>query len=102
MVLIGTSEASFGDIDAAQLYWYRGSKAAAHMLMLNLAYELKPRGIAVAVINPGPVDTDMMKGVRMPLQPPAEAVGKVIGIIDALTTATTGQFWDYNGGHVPW
>jgi NAD(P)-dependent dehydrogenase (short-subunit alcohol dehydrogenase family) len=102
VVLLGTSEASFAGIDAGRLYWYRASKAAAHMLMLNVAYELKPRGVAVAVINPGPVDTDMMKGVRMPLQPPAEAVGKVIRIIDQLDVAHTGRFWDYKGGEVPW
>lgn len=102
IVLIGTSEASFAGIDAARLYFYRSSKAAAHMLMLNLAYELKGQGIAVAVINPGPVDTDMMKGVRMPLQPPAVAVGKVIGIIERLNVANTGKFWNYGGGQVPW
>ena len=102
IVLIGTSEASFGRINAGRLYWYRASKAAAHMLMLNLAYDLRDRQVVVAVINPGPVDTDMMKGVRMPLQPPAEAVGKVIGIIDAMNIENTGKFWDYAGGQLPW
>jgi NAD(P)-dependent dehydrogenase (short-subunit alcohol dehydrogenase family) len=102
VILIGTSEASFAGIDAARLYFYRSSKAAAHMLMLNLAFELKGQGIAVAVINPGPVDTDMMKGVRMPLQPPAVAVAKVIAIIDKLDVADTGKFWSYRGGFVPW
>jgi NAD(P)-dependent dehydrogenase (short-subunit alcohol dehydrogenase family) len=102
IVLIGTSEASFNRIDAGRLYWYRSSKAAAHMLMLNLAFELKGRQVAVGVINPGPVDTDLMKGVRMPLQPPAEAVGKVIGIIDRLSIENTGKFWDYAGGQLPW
>jgi NAD(P)-dependent dehydrogenase (short-subunit alcohol dehydrogenase family) len=102
VVLVGTSEASFGGIDAGRLYWYRSSKAAAHMLMLNLAYELKPRGVAVGVVNPGPVDTDMMKGARMPLQPPAVSVGKVIGIVDRLGIENTGRFWDYQGGELPW
>lgn len=102
IVLLGTSEASFGRIDAGRLYWYRASKAAAHMLMLNLAYDLKGRQVAVGVINPGPVDTDMMKGVRMPLQPPAEAVGKVIAIVDRMNVENTGKFWDYNGGQLPW
>jgi NAD(P)-dependent dehydrogenase (short-subunit alcohol dehydrogenase family) len=102
VILIGTSEASFGQINAGRLYWYRASKAAAHMLMLNLAFEVKSRGIAVGVINPGPVDTDLMKGVRMPLQPPAEAVGKIIGIIDRMTLENTGKFWNYSGGEVPW
>ena len=72
------------------------------MLMRNLAFELKERGITVALVNPGPVDTDMMKGVRMPLQEPAEAVAKVIGIIDRLTPEKTGRFWDYQGGELPW
>ena len=102
VVLIGTSEASFASINAGRLYWYRSSKAAAHMLMLNLAFELKPKGVAVGVINPGPVDTDMMKGARMPLQPPAESVGKVIGIIDRLEIGNTGRFWDYEGGQLGW
>jgi NAD(P)-dependent dehydrogenase (short-subunit alcohol dehydrogenase family) len=102
VVLLGTSEASFASINAARLYWYRSSKAAAHMLMLNLAFELKPKGVAVGVVNPGPVDTDMMKGARMPLQSPAESVGKVIGIIDRLEVANTGRFWDYGGGQLSW
>ena len=102
VILIGTSEASFAGINAGRLYWYRASKAAAHMLMLNLAYELKGKGVIVGVINPGPVDTDMMKGVRMPLQPPAVASGKVMGIIDGLDVARTGRFWDHNGGELQW
>lgn len=102
IVLIGTSEASFAAVDAARLYWYRSSKAAAHMLMLNLAFELKPRGVVVAVISPGPVDTDFMKGVRMPLQPPAVSVAKVIGVIDRLDLDDTGRFWEHEGGQRPW
>ena len=102
VILIGTSEASFAHINAARLYWYRASKSAAHMLMLNLAYELQGSGVSVGVVNPGPVDTDMMKGVRMPLQSPALAVGKVMGIIDQINVANTGKFWDYNGGQLAW
>ena len=60
------------------------------------------RDTRVVDVRPGPVDTDMMKGVRMPLQKPADAVAKVIGIIDRLTPQETGRFWDYQGGEVPW
>lgn len=102
IVLIGTSEASFAGINAGRLYWYRSSKAAAHMLMLNLAYEVRGRGIAVGIINPGPVDTDMMKGVRMPLQPPAEASAKVISVIDRLQLDNTARFWNYDGSELRW
>jgi len=102
IVTLSTSEASFAKIDAGRLYWYRAAKAAVNMLMLNLAYDVRKKGVAVALINPGPVDTDMMKGVPMKLQPAAEAVPKVIGIIDRLNLENTGKFWDYAGGEVPW
>ncbi|MFO1426000.1 MAG: SDR family NAD(P)-dependent oxidoreductase [Steroidobacteraceae bacterium] len=58
--------------------------------------------IAVGVVNPGPVDTDMMKGVRMPLQPPAVAVGKVVGIIDRLDVAHTGRLLGLPGRRAAW
>lgn len=102
VVTISSSEGSMGMLNAARLYWYRASKATVNMLMLNLAYDVKKQGVAVALVNPGPVETDFMKGVRMPLQKPAESVGKVIGIIDRLSVETTGKFWDYDGGEVPW
>ena len=38
------------------------------MLMRNLAFDVRARGISVALLNPGPVDTDMMKGVPMRLR----------------------------------
>ncbi len=102
IVTLSSSEASITQVNSPRGYWYRSSKAAVNMLMRNLAFELKERGITVALVNPGPVDTDMMKGVRMPLQEPAEAVAKVIGIIDRLTPEKTGRFWDYQGGELPW
>lgn len=102
IVTLSSSEASIALVDSPRAYWYRSSKAAVNMLMRNLAFDVRARGVTVALINPGPVDTDMMKGVRMPLQKPADAVAKVIGIIDRLTPAETGRFWDYQGGEVPW
>lgn len=102
VVTISSSEGSFGKLNAGRLYWYRASKAAVNMLMLNLAYNVKGKGVTVAAINPGPVDTDFMKGVKMPLQPPAESASKVIGIIDGLKVENTGKFWDYAGGELPW
>ncbi len=72
------------------------------MAMRNLAFAVKKDGISVALVNPGPVDTDMMKGARMPLQQVDEAAAKVIGIVDRLTLDTTARFWDFAGGELPW
>jgi len=92
IVAISSSEASISQVNSPRAYWYRSSKAALNMLMRNLAFDVQARGIAVALINPGPVDTDMMKGVPMPLQKPADAIAKVIVIIDQLGPGNTGRF----------
>lgn len=44
-------------------YGYRMSKAALVSLGHALAHELHPRGIAVAIVSPGAVDTDMLRTV---------------------------------------
>ncbi len=102
LVTISSSEGSVGSVNAARSYWYRASKAAVNMTMRNLAFAVQKDGVAVALVNPGPVATDMMKGARIPLQPVDEAAAKVVGIIDALTLEKTGRFWDYAGGELPW
>ena len=102
IVAISSSEASITQVNSPRAYWYRSSKAALNMLMRNLAFDVKARGVTVALLNPGPVDTDMMKGVQMPLQRPADAVAKLIAIIERLDPADTGRFWDPQGGELPW
>lgn len=102
VVTLSSSEGSITLVDSPRAYCYRSSKAAVNMLMRNLAFDVRSRGIAVALVNPGPVATDMMKGVPMPLQAPPEAVAKVIAIIDRLTPEATGRFWDHQGGELPW
>jgi NAD(P)-dependent dehydrogenase (short-subunit alcohol dehydrogenase family) len=102
LVTLSSSEGSITQVDSPRIYWYRSSKAAVNMAMRNLAFAVKKDSVAVALVNPGPVATDMMKNARIPLQPVDEAAGKVIGIIDTLTLETTARFWDYAGGELPW
>ncbi len=45
---------------------YSASKAALFSAIQALRAELKPQGVAVAGIFPGPIDTDMAKGIDMP------------------------------------
>jgi NAD(P)-dependent dehydrogenase (short-subunit alcohol dehydrogenase family) len=102
LVTISSSEGSVASINAGRSYWYRASKAAVNMAMRNISFTVKADGVVVALVNPGPVATDMMKGVPIPLQPADEAAAKVVAIIAALTLERTGRFWDYQGGEVPW
>jgi NAD(P)-dependent dehydrogenase (short-subunit alcohol dehydrogenase family) len=79
---------------------YRTSKAAVNKAMQGLAVDLKPEGIAVAVVHPGWVRTDM-GGDRADLSPEESAVG-IAGVVDALTMARTGSFFRWDGTIHPW
>jgi NAD(P)-dependent dehydrogenase (short-subunit alcohol dehydrogenase family) len=100
---VSSSQGSIGDTKNGTLYIYRSSKAALNMVMRNLALQLKGKGVAVALINPGPVDTDMMKGLPKKMLRPKEDAGRdLIRITDQLTLENTGTFWDFNGQVLPW
>jgi NAD(P)-dependent dehydrogenase (short-subunit alcohol dehydrogenase family) len=99
---ISSGEGSLGSVNSARVYSYRASKAAVNMLMLNLAYELRPEGFAIGLLNPGPVDTDMMKNAPIALRPVDDAAARLVVLIDRLSVDTTGRFWDVTGVELPW
>ena len=56
------------------------------MAMVNLALQLKRKGISVALVNPGPRDTDLMAGLpKKMLRPTPDSVADMIRNIDRLT-----------------
>ena len=79
---------------------YRTSKAALNMAMQASAAQLADDGIAVAVLHPGWVQTDM-GGSQAPVTP-ADSVGGMRKVIDGLETSNTAQFMDYTGKALPW
>jgi len=102
VVTISSAQGSLSRVDDAQHYWYRASKVAVNMLMHSLAFDVRPNGIAVALVAPGPVDTGMNRSRNASLQEPVDAVARIIAVIDRVTLATTGRFWDRNGDDLPW
>jgi len=101
---ISTSEGSFGvDRGPARIAFYRSSKSALNMLMLNYAKMAVKEGIAVGLVNPGPVDTDMMKNSRMPsLRSVDLTVSELMPIIENLSVDNAGTFWNYDGNVLAW
>ncbi len=99
-VIIMTSRmGSIGDNTSGGSYGYRMSKAAVSMAGKSLSHDLKPRGIAVAILHPGLVGTRMTNFTGMT---PDEAVTGLLQRIDELTLETTGTFWHSNGEVLPW
>ncbi|MBB3331460.1 NAD(P)-dependent dehydrogenase (short-subunit alcohol dehydrogenase family) [Halomonas campaniensis] len=91
---------SIADNDSGGRYGYRASKAALNAFGKSLAMDLKPRGIAVAQLHPGFVQTRMVNFGGMIT--PEEAAAGIAERIAALTLATTGGFWHSNGEPLPW
>ena len=82
------------------LWSYRMSKAALNAGMKNLSIELKRRDIAVAVLHPGWVKTDM-GGAGAEVAVP-DSVAGLRGVIATLDMAHTGSFTDYRGNALQW
>ena len=103
MVTVSSGQGSIGSVKMPMLYWYRSSKAAVNMLMANLALQLKPKGIVVGLVTPGPTDTDFMAGLpKKMLRPVGDAVADMMREIDRFDLSMTGQFLGFKGDILPW
>lgn len=100
VAIVSSRVGSLADNGSGGNYGYRISKAAVNMVGVNLAHDLKPRGIAVVLLHPGYVRTDMTSGAGQ--VEPADAAAGLIERIDALTLEQTGTFWHAKGEPLPW
>jgi NAD(P)-dependent dehydrogenase (short-subunit alcohol dehydrogenase family) len=101
LALITSRMGSIDDNSSGGSYGYRMSKVALNMAGRSLAVDLRPRGIAVALLHPGLVRTRMVAFNPQGIEP-AVAVRGLLARIDALTLETSGSFWHANGEMLPW
>lgn len=99
VAIVTSRVGSIEDNGSGGNWGYRTSKAAVNMIGRNLMHELKPRGIAVALLHPGLVATEMTGGHG--IETSASARG-LIERIDALNMQNTGGFWHAEGYVLPW
>jgi NAD(P)-dependent dehydrogenase (short-subunit alcohol dehydrogenase family) len=100
VALITSRMGSIADNGSGAYYGYRMSKAALNAAGASLARDLQPRGIAVAILHPGAVRTEMTAGHGM-IEADASARG-LLARIDELTLETSGRFLHQNGTELPW
>ncbi len=98
--LVTSRMGSIDDNTSGGGYGYRMSKAALNMAGKSLAIDLKGAGVAVAILHPGMVKTDMIRGHGQ--VEPEEAAKGLLARLDALTLETSGGFWHANGERLPW
>jgi len=104
VVLVTSRMGSIADNGSGGAYGYRMSKAALNMAGMSLARDLKDRRIAVGILHPGMVATDMTArfGHDASMRSPKDAAAKLIARIDELSSSTTGSFRHADGQTLPW
>jgi NAD(P)-dependent dehydrogenase (short-subunit alcohol dehydrogenase family) len=79
---------------------YDISKAAQNMATVLLAAALRDRGIVVAALHPGWVQTDM--GGAGATVTPRDSVAGLLRVIGGLKASDSGRFLDWRGESLPW
>jgi NAD(P)-dependent dehydrogenase (short-subunit alcohol dehydrogenase family) len=91
---------SVADNGSGGYYGYRASKAAVNAVGKSLALDLRPRGVAVFLLHPGYVATDMVGGTGD--VSPGESAAQLVERLDSLGLEQSGTFWHANGSALPW
>ena len=99
VAIVTSRVGSIEDNSSGGNYGYRASKTAVNMVGTNLKHDLAPREIAVALLHPGLVATDMTGGAGIS---PADSARGLIQCIDRLDLANSGGFWHAEGYVLPW
>jgi NAD(P)-dependent dehydrogenase (short-subunit alcohol dehydrogenase family) len=99
VAIVTSRVGSIDDNASGNNYGYRASKTAVNQVGMNLKHDLLPRNIAVALLHPGLVATDMTGGHGV--SPDTSASG-LIARIDELELSNSGRFWHAEGYELPW
>lgn len=99
VAIVTSRVGSIDDNSSGGNYGYRASKTAVNQVGKNLTIELAPRDIAVALLHPGLVATEMTGGRGIS---PVDSASGLISRIDDLSLETTGGFWHAEGYRLPW
>lgn len=100
VIMITSRMGSMADNGSGGFYGYRMSKAALNAAGVSLARDFKEHGIAVALLHPGYVQTDMVNNQGdISADTAAERLRQRI---EDLNLESTGQFKHSNGDDLPW
>ena len=99
VVIITSRMGSIADNGSGGYYGYRMSKTAVNMAGVSLAHDLRERGIAVLLLHPGMVATEMTGRHGIPVQ---ESAANLIARFESLGLEQSGSFHHADGQPLPW
>lgn len=107
LAAVSAKVGSIGDNALGGWYGYRASKAALNQFVKTSAIELRrhnKEAICVA-LHPGTVDTSLsapFAKTGLKVRPPSVAASELQAVLDGLSAADNGGFFDYQGNALPW
>lgn len=106
IAILSARVGSIGDNGLGGWYAYRAAKAALNQLVHTAAIELarSHKQAVLACLHPGTVATPLTAKYAggHPTVPPEQAAAHLIAVLDSLTPAQTGGFFDWQGKAIPW
>ena len=106
LAVLSARVGSIGDNALGGWYSYRAAKAALNQLIRTAAIELaRTHKLATCVaLHPDTVATPFTAKYlgRHPAVAPSDAAQNLLDVLEGLTPADTGQFFDWAGRSVPW
>lgn len=98
---------SIGDNALGGWYGYRASKAALNQFVKTASIELRRhnRDAICVALHPGTVDTGLSAPFSksgLKVRPASVAAAELQAVLDGLTAADSGGFFDYQGKALPW
>lgn len=100
LVYVTSKMGSIADNTSGASYIYRSSKTALNQVVKSLSADLAGDGLTAVVVHPGWVQTDM--GGPSALIDTQTSVSGMISVIDGLSVADSGKFFNYDGSPIPW
>ncbi|MDJ0629353.1 MAG: SDR family NAD(P)-dependent oxidoreductase [Rhodobacter sp.] len=106
LAVLSARVGSIGDNRLGGWYGYRAAKAAVNQIVHSAAIEIArthPHAV-LAAMHPGTVATPFTADFVKPgtATPPADAASNLLNVLDGLTSAQSGGFFDYAGEPIPW
>jgi len=91
---------SVADNRSGGYYAYRLAKGALNMIARSVSVDLRPRGVIAVALHPGWVQT-RMGGENAPVSVEKCVAGQQ-RLLDSLTPADSGRFFNFDGRELPW
>jgi NAD(P)-dependent dehydrogenase (short-subunit alcohol dehydrogenase family) len=98
--MMSSTMGSISDNASGGYYGYRMSKVALNIAARSLAVDLRADGVAVFMLHPGYVATDMTSH-EGPVSAP-DAAADLVRLMDSLDAEASGTFWHARGHELAW